>query len=134
MFLLVGLVVGVLWALPLDDVRGECPPSGEGYGWCAFQKSWAPASVLLLAPVLFASVLATFLLDLVPSFVRHWRAGERPTRMTRAQEAPPYAEDPFLLGAVWGERTGRADGPSGSGAKKVEPTDFVGRGRARRGA
>lgn len=130
-FLLVGagLVLGAVWALPLPEVSGRCPAAGEGFGWCSLQKAWAPAFLLLVVPPFVLLVVARFLFEWVPDVVARWRAGLRPVRFTRRQQAPPYASDPFLLGAVWGERTG----PS-SGAPPPEPTDFVGRGRARRGA
>ncbi|PTL56421.1 hypothetical protein C7Y72_15775 [Paraconexibacter algicola] len=107
--LALGVLLGVRWALPLQGVEGRCPPSGEGYGYCYLQKSVLPSVILLLAPVLGAQLLGSFSTRTAPELRRRWRAGERPTRRTRAQVAPPYAEDPTLLAASWGVRTGADD-------------------------
>jgi hypothetical protein len=104
-----GLVAGVRWALPLQGVQGRCPPSGEGYGYCYLQKSVLPSVILGLAPILGAQVLGTFLTYTAPDLHRRWKAGERPTRMTSRQAAAPYSEDPVLLAASWGVRTGTED-------------------------
>ncbi|WP_205697449.1 hypothetical protein [Conexibacter sp. SYSU D00693] len=101
-----GLVVGLLLALPLRDVAELCPPSGEGRGYCAMQKQWAPAVITTLAPMLAAHLVAVLALETLPGLRRRRKAGERPVRRTRAQRAAPYEEDPVLLAASWGVRAG----------------------------
>jgi len=103
------VAVGLRWALPLQGVQGRCPPAGEGYGYCWVQKSVAPALVLAVVPVLAMHLLLQFALVSAPAALRRWRAGERPTRVTRAQATAPYEDDPVLLAASWGRRTGTPD-------------------------
>jgi len=109
LLLVLAVAAGLRWALPLQGVEGRCPPSGEGYGYCYLQKSVLPAVIVFLAPILGAQVLGTFLTQTGPDLLRRWRAGERPTRTTTRQMAAPYDEDPVLLAASWGVRTGIAD-------------------------
>lgn len=106
--LVAGLGVGILLAFPVRDIHGRCP-SGEGFGWCALQKQWLPAVLLLVAPVVAAHLLSALLLLRVPRLWARLRQGERPVRMTARQAAPPYDRDPFLLASTWGVKTGRDD-------------------------
>ena len=106
-----GLGIGLLLALPVDDVHPRCPPSGQGYGWCAVQKAWLPTIVVILAAIVVAQLLSVLLLVRIPALWERLRGGERPVRMTRAQEDPPYSKDPFLLAATWGVKKGRSDVP-----------------------
>jgi hypothetical protein len=107
--LVAGLGVGLLLALPVHDVHNRCPPSGQGYGWCAVQKAWLPTGLVILAALLVAQFVAALLLVRLPVLWRRLRSGERPVRMTRAQEDPPYNKDPFLLAATWGVKRGRSE-------------------------
>jgi hypothetical protein len=107
--LVAGLGIGLLLALPVDDVHDRCPPSGQGYGWCALQKAWLPTVLIVLGALLAAHLVAALLLVRVPAVWARLRQGERPVRMTRAQEEPPYNKDPFLLAATWGVKRGRED-------------------------
>lgn len=101
-----GLGGGILLAFPVRDIHGRCP-TGEGFGWCAMQKQWLPAVILLLAPIVAAHLLSALLLVRVPMLWERLRRGERPVRMTQRQEHPPYDRDPFLLASTWGVKTGR---------------------------
>lgn len=101
-----GLGIGILLAFPVRDISGKCP-TGEGFGWCALQKQWLPAALLLVAPVVAAHLLSAVLLIRVPKVWERLRRGERPVKMTARQEAPPYDRDPFLLASTWGVKTGR---------------------------
>jgi hypothetical protein len=104
--LVAGLGIGILLAFPVRDISGKCP-TGEGFGWCALQKQWLPAVLLLVAPILGAHLLSGLLLIRVPKVWERLRRGERPVKMTARQEAPPYDRDPFLLASTWGVKTGR---------------------------
>jgi hypothetical protein len=107
-----GLGGGILLAFPARDLHGRCA-HGEGFGWCALQKQWLPAVLLLLAPIVAAHLASALLLVRVPALWERLRRGERPVRMTARQEAPPYDRDPFLLASTWGVKTGRDDGRRG---------------------
>jgi len=109
-----GIVLGLILALPVHPRSGSCLP-GDGHVLCMVQKAWLPSILLFLATVLAAHLLSSFLLVRVPVLWRKWHAGERPTRRPAAQEAPPYSQDPFLLAASWGVKTGRREPP-------VQPT------------
>ena len=108
--ILLGLGLGLLIALPVDDVTGRCPARGEGYDLCFVQKALVPSILIVLAGVLLAQWLARMLLVRLPAYVRRVReVGERRVGEPDPREEPPYARDPFLLAATWGAKDGRTD-------------------------
>lgn len=116
-----GAVIGLVVALPLRDVDSRCPASGEGLGLCVVQKSWAPAALLLLGCIVLAGALWRLVFEKVPVLWEHWRAGERPVRLTRRQAKPPYRHDPFLLAASAGIRTGESEPDEVRATNRVRP-------------
>jgi hypothetical protein len=94
-----GLILGLAFALPVQDVSDACPPVGEGYGQCALQKSWLPA-VMLVVLCVSGAVLLTRLVAAAPGLVASARAWyHRPPTVE-----PAFDEDPLLVAATWGRR------------------------------
>jgi hypothetical protein len=104
-FLLVGVAIGLRWALPIADVSAHCPPRGEGQVMCTIQKAWLAALVQFAAPIVAAHVLAKLTLDTIPATIRRWRGGWRPARRVNTPPSERFADDPVLRAAAWG-RTG----------------------------
>lgn len=109
-FVLAGLALGLLVALPVEDVAARCPARGEGYQLCWVQKALLPAVLLVLAGGLLGVVAHRLLMVRVPARRRRRRAvGERRAGRPESREDPPYREDPFLLAATRGVKLGRSD-------------------------
>jgi hypothetical protein len=109
-FLLAGLGLGLLLALPLQDVSGRCPPRGEGYDLCVLQRAWLPMLLLVLAGAFLGQFAARVMLVRMPAWRERLRTvGERRVGEEEAREEPPYSSDPFLLAATWGEKKGPSE-------------------------
>jgi hypothetical protein len=105
-----GLAVGALIAFPVQDVTDRCPAHGEGYNFCALQKAWTPAVLIMLAAGCLAQFLARTALVRIPDWRRRMKAiGERRVGEEETREEPPYRSDPFLLAATWGEKHGPSE-------------------------
>jgi hypothetical protein len=106
-FVLAGLGLSLLVALPVPDVGDRCPPRGEGYDFCVLQKAWLPVVLLALAGILLGQYLARLALVRLPAWRERRRTvGERRVGAEEARADPPYRRDPFLLAATWGEKKG----------------------------
>lgn len=108
--LVAGVGLGMLVALPVDDVTNRCPARGEGYEFCYVQKALLPSILIVLAGGLLAQWLAAVLLVRLPAYISRVReVGERRAGEPESREEPPYARDPFLLGATWGAKEGPSE-------------------------
>lgn len=105
---LTGVALGLLLALPIDNVDAKCPPRGEGFEFCYVQKAILPAIFIVLAGGLLGQWLARLVLVRVPAWRRRVRThGERRAGQPETREEPPYRKDPFLLASTWGVKEGR---------------------------
>jgi hypothetical protein len=93
----VGIALGLLLALPLEDVHDRCPPSGEGLVQCQLQKSVLPAVTIVLGCMIGALILFWLVTHGLPNARAWWRAGGR-----RPRRDVDVAADPVLLAANWG--------------------------------
>ncbi len=98
-FLVVGLVAGLLLALPVDASTGSCPAPGEGRNMCLVQEVWAPALTTVALCLLLAWLLADLLFVRLPDL----RAGNRTRRRPRPGHGREALErDATLRAASWG--------------------------------
>lgn len=98
-FLLLGLGVGLLLALPVDLSGAGCPPAGEGRNMCLVQESWAPALTTVALCLAGGWVLADLLFVRLPELCR----GDRPRKPPRRGHGREAIEaDEVLRAATWG--------------------------------
>src|SRR4051794_1826581 len=101
-FCAAGLAIGLLWALPLEDVTARCPAPGEGLVQCQIQKSVLPAVMEIVGSLLAAHLLFTLAFEHVPRLIRAHRAGERWSVKLRSRRPAPPRPDAALIAATWG--------------------------------
>ena len=94
---LAGIAVGLLLALPLENVRDRCPPEGEGLIQCQLQKSVLPGVTIVLGCMIGALILLWLVTRGLPNASAWWANGGRRPRRDVDVEA-----DPVLLAANWG--------------------------------
>lgn len=119
-FCLAGLAIGLLWALPLEDVTSRCPAPGEGLVQCQIQKSVLPAVMEVIGCFLAGHFLFTIAFEHLPRLIRAHRAGERWSVKLRSRRPAPPRPDPVLLAATWGTVEGGEDGPAPA-AETIDP-------------
>jgi hypothetical protein len=98
-FLVVGLLVALRVALPLDLADGACPPAGEGRGMCVLQKEYAPAVTTVALGLMLSWLLADLLFVRIPD-MRHGGRVRRKARRGHGLEA--VQRDATLRAASWG--------------------------------
>src|SRR4051794_23740902 len=72
---IVGVGIGLVFALPPRDIKGQCPPAHEGLVNCALQKQWLP----VVMTVVVAAAVIVLLVELAlatPAFYRRAKRGE----------------------------------------------------------
>jgi hypothetical protein len=98
-FVIIGLLVAMRVALPLDVSASDCPPMGEGRGMCVLQKSYAPAVTTVALGLMLSWLLADLLFVRIPQMRNGGRIKRRPRR-GHGREA--VAQDATLRAASWG--------------------------------
>lgn len=101
------LALGLVLALPPEDVTRRCPAPGEGRDWCVLQKSYLPLFLIVFSSLCLGQLAARTALVRFPDWRAHRRAvGERRVEDEDVRDDPPYTSDPFLLAATWGQKKG----------------------------
>jgi hypothetical protein len=98
-FLVIGLLVALRLALPLDLAENACPPAGEGRGMCVLQKEYAPAATTIALALAFSWLVADLLFVRIPA-MRNGERVKRPPRRGHGREA--VQRDETLRAASWG--------------------------------
>ena len=98
-FLVIGLLVSLRIALPLELPASACPPSGEGRGMCVLQKEYAPAVTTVALGLMLSWLIADLLFVRIPE-MRNGGRIKRPPRRGHGREA--VQRDETLRAASWG--------------------------------
>jgi hypothetical protein len=90
----VGVLLGLLLALPIDDVMQRCPPEGEGLLQCQLQKAYLPAITIVIGCMTGCIALLHVMLVRAPAMYGAWRRGD-----LRSPPPPRFDDDPLLRAA-----------------------------------
>lgn len=98
-FVVIGLLVALRVALPLDLAGADCPPVGEGRGMCLVQKAWAPAITTIALGLMLSWLLADLLFVRIPDMRNGGRVRRKPRR---GHGTEALQQDATLRAATWG--------------------------------
>lgn len=123
---LLGLVAGLMVAIPLADTAGACPEQAQNHSYCVVQKIWAKQFTIVVLLMCATPLLAHLLCFSLPRLVR-CRAGARIAAARSAhaaaiaQPARSRAADLQLLAASWGGIRPAADHAGGLWVRVAAP-------------